>query len=176
MDQAYQNILGGSYRGANAFWPTVWPTPQIPFMKPGAICHPDKPRHAKGLCSCCYQAYRRATYQSVRDRIVGSSRKWQKANPERHKRYQSQYSRHYRLKTLYGLDQAGFDRILESQNGRCALCDLPFDDQRRADIDHDHATNRIRGLLCSSCNKGLGTYEKMLRFPKLREYLGYPHE
>lgn len=49
-----------------------------------------------------------------------------------------------------------------SQNGVCAICSKPetaVDSQgrtKRLAIDHDHHTGRIRGLLCSKCNLGIG--------------------
>jgi hypothetical protein len=34
-------------------------------------------------------------------------------------------------------------------------------------VDHDHATNKIRGMLCNMCNKGLGLFRDN---PELLEY------
>lgn len=42
------------------------------------------------------------------------------------------------------------------QKGRCAICDRVLDS--RPHLDHDHATGAIRGLLCASCNLGLGFF------------------
>ena len=39
------------------------------------------------------------------------------------------------------------------QDGLCALCDLPM---KNTYIDHDHNTGKLRALLCSNCNTGLG--------------------
>jgi hypothetical protein len=47
--------------------------------------------------------------------------------------------------------------IERKQNYVCAICSKP--PQRRSlDVDHDHATGAIRGLLCEHCNKGLGHF------------------
>ena len=59
------------------------------------------------------------------------------------------------LKRKYGIDVATYDRILESQNGRCAICHKkPVSE--RLHVDHNHVTGAVRGLLCNQCNRGLG--------------------
>jgi hypothetical protein len=48
-----------------------------------------------------------------------------------------------------------YDRLLEAQQGVCAICGKPPPENRRLDIDHDHRTLLIRGLLCRGCNMRL---------------------
>lgn len=49
---------------------------------------------------------------------------------------------------------AVYTDLLEAQGGRCALCgNRPR--TRRLNIDHDHKTMEIRGLLCGPCNRDL---------------------
>lgn len=45
---------------------------------------------------------------------------------------------------------------LLAQDGVCAVCRRPPDEGERFDIDHDHQTDAIRGLLCRRCNVGYG--------------------
>jgi len=44
--------------------------------------------------------------------------------------------------------------LLAFQNGRCAICGRP-PKNRRLNVDHDHRTGEVRGLLCHRCNRGL---------------------
>lgn len=59
------------------------------------------------------------------------------------------------LKT-YDTDRDTVDRILMEQSWVCGICEQPF--KKTPCIDHDHHTNRVRGLLCSRCNTGLGHF------------------
>ena len=63
------------------------------------------------------------------------------------------------LKKKFGISLVQWDKIFESQNGCCKICDkhqLNFN--TRLCVDHCHKTGKIRGLLCDRCNKGLGMF------------------
>lgn len=60
---------------------------------------------------------------------------------------------------LYASSRAAYDTQLASQNGRCAVCNrLPAEGEARFAFDHDHVTGLTRGVLCPSCNGGLGCF------------------
>jgi hypothetical protein len=59
------------------------------------------------------------------------------------------------LRATYGIDLLSYTRIVEMQCGRCLLCERLTSVLH---VDHDHETNEIRGLLCGSCNRGLGLF------------------
>lgn len=59
---------------------------------------------------------------------------------------------------LYGLSIEAYEELLERQNGCCAICREPAPGDLALAADHDHATGAIRGLLCSRCNYGLGSF------------------
>ena len=46
-----------------------------------------------------------------------------------------------------------YKNILISQNNRCGICGSVL---IRTNIDHDHKSNKIRGILCPQCNRSLG--------------------
>lgn len=66
---------------------------------------------------------------------------------------------HYRRK--YGITIEERDRMVAMQGGKCAICGGQpngYDNGKaaRLHVDHCHTTNRIRGLLCYTCNTMLG--------------------
>ncbi len=63
-------------------------------------------------------------------------------------------SRTYHLKRRYGIIAADADARHAEQDGLCALCRMA----PAAQVDHDHATGKVRGLLCFNCNGGLGQF------------------
>lgn len=85
-------------------------------------------------------------------------------------------SRRYKLQKKYGLTLAEYDAILTAQGNGCALCGQPrLARQRALAVDHDHATGRIRGILCAPCNTLLGrveTHWQTLGCGRLSAYLG----
>lgn len=77
--------------------------------------------------------------------------------------------RRWSLKTLYGLTVDQYAELFAAQDGRCAICQCPKNPWtpgggqrgrwRSLVVDHDHRTNRLRGLLCVNCNIGLGHFK-----------------
>ena len=62
-----------------------------------------------------------------------------------------------RLKRLYGIDTDDYKKLTLAQSSCCAICKIPSSDLKKAfDVDHDHETGRVRGLLCNNCNRGIG--------------------
>jgi hypothetical protein len=64
-----------------------------------------------------------------------------------------------RLRHDFGITLGDYLRILDLQGGRCVICRRPPTGNRLA-VDHDHATGRVRGLLCAPCNRHVGYLEK----------------
>ena len=58
----------------------------------------------------------------------------------------------------YGVTQETYSKLLEAQQGRCAICGGSPSNTRNncLHVDHDHETGAIRGLLCNNCNLMLG--------------------
>jgi hypothetical protein len=62
--------------------------------------------------------------------------------------------RTYHLRRRYGITAREVDRMLADQGGLCAICRAA----PAAHVDHDHATNAVREMLCFHCNGGLGQF------------------
>lgn len=63
----------------------------------------------------------------------------------------------HKLQTKYGLTPEMYVRLLVYQGRRCAICQRSREElDQDFVVDHDHATEEVRGLLCHSCNRALG--------------------
>lgn len=69
-------------------------------------------------------------------------RQYRKLNPDK--------DRKYNLKRRYGLTLDQYHKLLDDQNGVCAIC--LRSENRYLAVDHCHETGEIRGLLCTHCN------------------------
>lgn len=61
----------------------------------------------------------------------------------------------------HGIGHEDYQRMLSQQGNACAVCRGAWRGWSGRDaphIDHDHATGRVRGLLCGSCNTALGRF------------------
>ncbi len=68
-------------------------------------------------------------------------------------------ARNYQLKKTFGLTPEQYDQMLAEQGGGCAICGTTNPSTARIKhfvVDHDHNTQKIRGLLCAKCNLGIG--------------------
>jgi hypothetical protein len=72
------------------------------------------------------------------------------------KKARSATSHEQRVQNVYGLEEGDYERIKACQGGKCFICQRATGAARRLSVDHDHATGRVRGLLCRPCNDVLG--------------------
>jgi len=90
-------------------------------------------------------------------------KKYYEWNKEQRKDYAKKYNkvhreeiRKYRVSHKYGLTLLEFNSLLSKQGYKCAICDKPLENRRDIHIDHDHKKGKVRGILCRSCNTGIG--------------------
>lgn len=130
-------------------------------MKKCCSCHQEKPldqfsnesrqRDGKKLaCKSCDYEYQKKWRAKRPGYTTMSSKKWRDNNPQR--------MRDHNLKARLGLPFGTYDMMLESQDGRCAICKKPHTENKRMAVDHCHVTGEIRGLLCQKCNMALGLF------------------
>ena len=72
------------------------------------------------------------------------------------------YQRRYIRIVKYGLTPEQVKERLEKQQFKCAICEEPITFET-CQVDHDHATNRVRRLLCGLCNRGLGNFKDSVK-------------
>lgn len=105
-------------------------------------------------------AERMQTDPAYREEIAASSERGRVRLREKPEQERIQLTRKWRLKSDYDLTPEQYEKMLADQDRRCAICGATEAGGRRRHlcVDHDHATNKIRGLLCVMCNLGLGKF------------------
>lgn len=131
--------------------------------------HPERKHMAHGLCHSCYMVIWNRQHPEG-----NSGPGWLRRHPEQariHKRRAS-------LKRL-GVTLEQYEAMWKAQGGRCANLACSFsapldvpDFRVGLQVDHDHITGRVRGLLCPRCNTALGHIaDDMDRLRGLIDYL-----
>jgi hypothetical protein len=128
-----------------------------------ATFHHQNGDNYSGYCrdcqSCCVAKARarRAAWSAERRRVDQD-----RSNARRAARREADplLVRKENLRRNFGLSHAEYDALLAGQAGVCAICHQFHANkgQTYLQVDHDHATGAIRGLLCGQCNKGLGNF------------------
>lgn len=95
-----------------------------------------------GICKLCIGIAAKQRYQqdpTIKERSKSSSRLY--------------------TAKKFGLTPEELGQFYATQNSKCAICGITEDEHKKFfAIDHDHATGKVRGLLCMACNTGLGNF------------------
>ena len=84
-------------------------------------------------------------------RCIACHKQWKVDNREQH----LTKMRDSNFKLKYGISAAEYDKMVEEQEGKCAICSsVP----KKLFVDHNHRTEKVRALLCRLCNAGLGMF------------------
>ena len=98
------------------------------------------------------------------------ARELAQARYQKRKKEHNLASRRNHLTRKYGMTLEEYESQLDRQQGVCAACGVT--PTRNLDVDHDHETGAMRGLLCNSCNRLVGVIEKdPVKFRGLVAYL-----
>jgi hypothetical protein len=88
----------------------------------------------------------------------------------RNKPARTAYLRATAIKRNFGITVEDYDKMFIAQSGRCAICHC--ESTKALAVDHCHTTGKVRGLLCTSCNTGLGLFKDNLELlEKAKLYL-----
>jgi hypothetical protein len=96
--------------------------------------------------------WRKKYYEANKDEAKERGKRW----CDSHREHRQKYSKTYKLKTLYGITQEDRNKIIEFQKGICPVCHDILDGIKSC-VDHNHVTNKVRGILCNNCNLLLGS-------------------
>jgi len=95
-------------------------------------------------------------HQKNAEKSRAATKKWREKNLERSRKLARESTRRLNMRNKYGITEAEYNAALELQNHHCAICGCDKPEKREWAIDHDHITNRFRGVLCHQCNTALG--------------------
>lgn len=107
-------------------------------------------------CKVCVKESQLRYYTKHREKVCERNRVWRAERPE--------YVSGYHLRSKYNITLSDYDTLLKAQNNGCAICGkTPEENGKRLAVDHDHETKGIRGLLCDTCNRGIGLLKDSAR-------------
>lgn len=97
-----------------------------------------------------------------REKVLETQKKWNNKNFERRK--------NVILKNVYGITLDQYNEMFKAQEGKCAICQRHQNELTRTlCVDHDHKTNKVRALLCVTCNTDVSVVEN--RLEEMTNYL-----
>ena len=104
-----------------------------------------------------------AEYRNLnRDKIRSKQEKYNKENPIKRKNSMLKYE--------YGITLDDYNKMFNEQEGKCAICQRHQNELTRTlCVDHDHKTNKVRALLCVTCNTDISVVEN--RLEEMTNYL-----
>lgn len=128
----------------------------------------------RNFCKECQNAWSREYNKTEQAKLTREE--WNKKNQDKIKAYREfykndpihiakikKYHRKKWLKDKFDITIEEYDKMLENQGGKCAICgsEEPSNNGRRKNflVDHCHKTDKIRGLLCHNCNIALGLFK-----------------
>lgn len=122
-------------------------------------------------CKKCTKSYIKKNYDPVKQKSINDKN--------------SLRNRNTKLKKAFGVGGESYNKMLEDQNYSCFICSISIEDyiqkhikkksaRKHFDIDHCHITGKVRGLLCHSCNVGIGFLQSNPQFmERAASYLRY---
>ena len=108
----------------------------------------------------------------LKQKVTEYNKKWRQLNPEKVRAHYKKWYEKNKEKVLakqkkrnlesdlrkYGITLEKYEAMEKKQNGVCAIC-MEKEPNKKLAVDHCHITGKVRGLLCSNCNNGLGKFK-----------------
>ena len=140
---------------------------KTPPKKQNTCGHSDRPYYARGLCNLCYMKQ----FRHARPQYRAYMKEYNKRYRHEHKDYLREMDRARKSTPIwairrkqsarrsllrgYGLLEEHVEQMFVDQQNLCKICQCSIT-RKNVNIDHDHNSGMVRGLLCRSCNRGLG--------------------
>ena len=118
--------------------------------KCGAYKTRTKCKKKELVCKPCIAVASKVYRENHKESLKTKKQEYRKSNPDQW--------RNRNLVSNYGISLIEYNQKLEDQKGVCAVCKTQESSKRnvKLSVDHNHSTGKIRGLLCSRCNRSLG--------------------
>ena len=108
------------------------------------------------------KAAREIYYSKNKELILARNKKYNKENPDKRKSAILKYE--------YGITLDQYNQMFKEQEGKCAICQRHQNKLTRTlCVDHNHKTNKVRALLCLTCNTDVSVVEN--RLEEMTNYL-----
>lgn len=131
-------------------------------MKACTVCLIEKPSEAfgkerdtktglTGQCKACRSVKTKQYYIDNKEKIIEQGKKRYFLN----KLKDPLFIRKQSLRVKFNLTLEQYDQLIQLQEHKCKICKQV----KKLNVDHCHATGKVRGLLCRSCNLALGFLE-----------------
>jgi hypothetical protein len=62
------------------------------------------------------------------------------------------------IKRYHGITLEKYTNMIQSQDYKCKICSARLNGDSKTHLDHCHVTGRLRAMLCTNCNTGLGAF------------------
>ena len=118
--------------------------------------------YKSGECKNCVKARNNKYRAEHPEEARARHKKYHAEHREEHCAYNKKHYAEHReearaiaLMRNYGITIEEYDNMFAAQNGICAICGKP-QNGKRLFVDHNHETDKVRGLLCQNCNIALG--------------------
>jgi hypothetical protein len=134
--------------------------------------HPEKAKAHFARWKQKHPNYNRDWHARNKDYYNTRKQDWrQKNKPHCHELEKKQREAHPEkvrerwFRSEHGISSVQFERMKNVQDNRCGICQSLIDsnsephDNIHPQVDHSHATNQIRGILCRPCNTALGYFK-----------------
>jgi hypothetical protein len=116
-----------------------------------------RPQHLYCTDNGCKQKRTRQRWKAWQEREIAKGTYYDNKNTQQIRyREQTRYQRRWELKSKYGLTLDQWFDMLDAANNVCEICGFAAE---TLCVDHDHATGKVRGVLCRKCNRAIGQFD-----------------